>query len=147
MTRKEGFNMTPNGHDYSKEYGLHKYSDDPHHTQDCQHGCGCWAGPARSGGPVGLDPLGGECPNNPKSGERLSGNADYEIVVERRISALETRVYNAEQLLKQVEPGEIDLAKELQKTKKQLFEEQQRTKRAAEVLVPPQPEEVLSETK
>lgn len=29
----------------------------------CKYGCGCWAGPFRSGGKV--DPF-GPCPNNPK---------------------------------------------------------------------------------
>jgi len=33
------------------------------YTSDCDHGCGCWMGATRSGGPAGLDPL-GECPNN-----------------------------------------------------------------------------------
>lgn len=130
--------MTPNGHDYSREYGPHKYSDDHDHTQDCQHGCGCWAGPARSGGPLGLDPLGGECPNNPKGGERLPGKADYDIVVERRIRGLETRACNAEQLLEAVKPGEIELAKELEKVKRQLAQEKQKARQAAEILLPPE---------
>lgn len=40
----------PSGHIY-----------DEHGTSDCANGCGCWAGPARSGGPDGIDPL-GACP-------------------------------------------------------------------------------------
>lgn len=32
------------------------------YTSDCSNGCGCWAGPSRSGGPDGIDPF-GECPN------------------------------------------------------------------------------------
>jgi hypothetical protein len=33
-------------------------------TSDCRHGCGCWAGPTRSGGPEGIDPF-GDCPRHP----------------------------------------------------------------------------------
>jgi len=33
------------------------------YTSDCEHGCGCWCGLSRSGGPDGADPL-GVCPNN-----------------------------------------------------------------------------------
>ena len=33
-------------------------------TSDCEHGCGCWVGSSRSGGPDGVDPF-GDCPNNP----------------------------------------------------------------------------------
>lgn len=86
----------PNGHDYTKEYGPHEYPAAPDHTSDCKFGCGCWAGPARSGGPLGLDPF-GECPGNPKDGRKLGVNTDYEIVVTRRIRVLESRAYNAEQ--------------------------------------------------
>jgi hypothetical protein len=45
-----------------KKYGPHDYGAEDS-TQDCTHGCGCWAGPSRSGGPV--DPF-GLCPSNPK---------------------------------------------------------------------------------
>lgn len=78
----------PNGHDYSKEYGGHSYPGDRDSTSNCDHGCGCWMGPSRSDGPVGLSPL-GECPGNPKDGEKVGGNADYAIVVERRIRSLQ----------------------------------------------------------
>jgi len=58
----------PNGHDYTRGYGGHDYGENPQGTVDCKLGCGCWAGPARSGGPLGVNPLGGECPNiNPPS--------------------------------------------------------------------------------
>jgi hypothetical protein len=40
--------------------GGHIY--DEQGTSDCANGCGCWAGPSRSGGPEGVDPL-GACPN------------------------------------------------------------------------------------
>ena len=42
-------------------FGPHGYADHDG-TSDCSHGCGCWAGPCRSGGSV--DPL-GPCPMNP----------------------------------------------------------------------------------
>lgn len=42
-------------------FGPHNY---PYYggTSDCSHGCGCWSGQSRSGGPV--DPA-GPCPKNP----------------------------------------------------------------------------------
>src|SRR3989338_557384 len=86
----------PNGHDYSKEYGEHDYPGAPHHTSDCKHHCHCWAGPSNSGGPVGLDTF-GECPGNPKDGKLVGGNADYEIVVHRRIDKLQARAHAAEE--------------------------------------------------
>lgn len=44
------------------KFGLHDYPAKPHRTSNCTYGCGCWAGPVRSGGPV--DPF-GPCPRNP----------------------------------------------------------------------------------
>jgi len=90
----------PNGHDYSKEYGPHKYSHEG--TSDCEHKCGCWMGPSRSDGPIGLDPF-GECPNNPKDGKRLGDKTDHEIVVTRRIRKLESRAYDGEQAIARLE--------------------------------------------
>ena len=90
----------PNGHDNSKEYGSHEYGDKG--TSNCRYECKCWMGPARSGGPIGLDPF-GECPNNPKNGERLGGNDDYEIVVTRRIRALESQSYAGKQAIERLE--------------------------------------------
>lgn len=121
----------PNGHDYGKEYGRHSYREEG--TSDCKYGCGCWAGDANSGGPVGLDPLSGECPNNPKDGKRIGGTADYEIVVTRRIRALEGRMYVGEQAqeklgrIKNTPKGKLaqeveDLRKKLAEDKK-FFEE------------------------
>jgi hypothetical protein len=57
------------GH-YYKAMAVHASSNGPHDfdsdgTSDCKKGCGCWMGPARSGGPV--DPF-GPCPRNPKEG-------------------------------------------------------------------------------
>lgn len=43
-------------------FGPHGY-EFPGRTTNCSFGCGCWAGPWSSGGPV--DPL-GPCPRNPK---------------------------------------------------------------------------------
>lgn len=95
----------PNGRDYTytKEYGPHEYPDAPHGTSDCKFKCGCWAGPSNSGGPLGLDPLCGECPGNPKNGMRLEGNADYMIAVTRRIRKLESENYRLEQELIKLE--------------------------------------------
>jgi hypothetical protein len=44
----------------------------------------------------GARPL-GECPNNPVDGKSLGGDADYEVVVERRIRTLEARAKTAEE--------------------------------------------------
>ena len=45
-------------------FGPHRYTSVCYDgTSDCFHGCGCWMGPYRSGGPV--NPF-GACPNNPK---------------------------------------------------------------------------------
>jgi hypothetical protein len=43
---------------------LYGHAYDEEGTSDCGHGCGCWTGPYRSGGPDGVDPL-GICPNHP----------------------------------------------------------------------------------
>jgi len=88
----EDVNM-PNGHDYLKEYGPHQYRDDG--MGKCQNGCGCYMASAHSGGPIGLDPF-GECPNNPKNGNLFGGNADHEIVVERRIRRLSSELSSAQ---------------------------------------------------
>lgn len=69
--RPEG---VPEGHDWWYEngvkhapkvaplsHGSHHYPGDDG-TSDCSHGCGCWMGPYRSGGPVNP---GGRCPENP----------------------------------------------------------------------------------
>jgi len=107
----------PNGHGH-KEYGEHKYADHDG-TSDCQHGCGCWMGPARSGGPTGLDPF-GICPNNPKDGKLLGGNADYDHVVTERIRNLESQLYWAKEQLEKVKPSKIKLAEELAFVKNEL---------------------------
>ena len=117
----------PNGNDHTREYGGHKYPD-IHTTNDCEHGCGCWAGPTRSGGPLGLDPLKGECPNNPICGERLSDKEDYEIVVVRRIRNLEKRACDAEGMLEDVAPGEIKLVEDLRAAER-IISEQRNTLR------------------
>jgi hypothetical protein len=112
----------PNGHG-PKEYGGHKYAKHDG-TSDCEHGCGCWMGPARSGGPTGLDP-GGTCPKNPKDGKLLGGQADYDHVVTQRIEDLRSRLYKAEDQLKSVKPGELELAKQLASTKQELYAKNQ----------------------
>ena len=107
----------PNGHG-PKEYGGHKYANHDG-TSDCEHGCGCWMGPARSGGPTGLDPF-GTCPNNPTDGKLLGGNADYDCVVTERIRNLSSRLYQAEDQLKRVSPDKTKLADELTLVKAEL---------------------------
>lgn len=97
----------------NKEYGPHKY--DKHGTSNCAHGCKCWAGPSRSGGPLGLDPF-GSCPNNPVDGKLLGGQEDYEEVVLQRIIRAEKRAYETETKLKSVEPGALQLAATLGST-------------------------------
>ena len=109
----------PNGHG-PKEYGGHKYANHDG-TSDCEYGCGCWMGPARSGGPTGLDP-GGTCPKNPKDGEFLGGNADYDHVVTDRIQNLIARLYRTEDRLKRVSPTKAKLADELAFVKTELGE-------------------------
>ena len=54
----------PNGRQHLRyeDFGAHRYSD-PDGTSDCLNRCGCWMGPARSGGPAGVDPF-GCCPGN-----------------------------------------------------------------------------------
>jgi len=47
------------------KFGEHDYDEEG--TSDCKHFCGCWAGPARSGGPV--NPF-GRCPKNPITPEK-----------------------------------------------------------------------------
>ena len=112
----------PNGHGF-KEYGGHQYTDHDG-TSDCKHACGCWMGPARSGGPTGLDPF-GKCPKNPKDGKLLGGNADYDYVVTERIKDLSSRLYKAEDRLERVSPSKAKLADELASAKKKLFEKDQ----------------------
>jgi len=107
----------PNGHGH-KEYGKHKYANHGG-TSNCEYGCGCWMGPARSGGPVGLDPF-GACPNNPEDGKLLGGNADYDYVVTERIRDLTTRLYLAEDRLKRMNPSKVRLSEELEATKSEL---------------------------
>ena len=119
---KKGEISMPNGHG-PKEYGEHQYADHDG-TSDCKHGCGCWMGPTRSGGPTGLDPF-GKCPNNPEDGKLLGRNADYDYVVTERIQDLSSRLYKAEDRLKRVKPSKVKLADELASVRKELFEKNQ----------------------
>jgi len=112
----------PNGHEH-KEYGGHDYPNQDG-TSDCKYGCGCWMGPARSGGPTGLDPF-GDCPKNPADGKLLGGHGDYDYVVTERIESLESRVAHAENRLKKVSPKKSQLADELVQAKLELFKKDQ----------------------
>lgn len=100
----------PNGHG-PKEYGKHKYASNVGKS-DCEYGCGCWMASFQSGGPTGLDPF-GTCPQNPKDGKLLGGNADYNHVVTERIENLSSRLYQTEERLKRVRPTKVKLAEEL----------------------------------
>jgi hypothetical protein len=94
----------PNGYNHDKEYGGHDYDD--HGTSDCRLGCGCWAGPTRSGSKVpGVDPF-GECPMNPKDGKLQISKGDFEIVIERRIRYLQNEAYRFSKALDAVRPDE-----------------------------------------
>ena len=112
----------PNGYG-SKEYGEHKYADDDG-TSDCEYGCECWMGRTNSGGPTGIDPH-GTCPKNPKDGKFLGGTADYDYVVTKRIQDLSSRLYHAEELLRQVSPSQAELANELASVKTELARKNQ----------------------
>lgn len=112
--------LVPNG-DARKEYGPHQYPETLRGTPDCGHKCGCCVGPTMSDGPVGLDPLpGGICPRNPIDGQLLGGQRDYANVVRARIDDLNSRAYNAECLLEQVEPGTIELARQLEEARNEI---------------------------
>ncbi len=106
-----------------KEYGKHKYPNSDG-TSDCKFGCGCWMGPTRSGGPTGLDPF-GKCPKNPKDGELLGGNSDYDYVVTERIRDLESKLRVAEKQLKAVRPSKIKLADQVDTLKAELARKNQ----------------------
>ena len=108
----------PNGRNHKSydDYGPHEYADHDG-TSDCQHGCGCWVGPARSGGPTGISPF-GHCPNNPLDNQKQSGNNDYEDCVNGRIQKLESELHKAKQFVRLVEQArkrtKIDLIKRLE---------------------------------
>ena len=76
------YNDLPEG----KSYGGHSYIDPTKSKKVfCKFGCGCWFSGDSEGGPVGLNPLKGECPGNPLDGKKLGGNLDWATVVVRRI--------------------------------------------------------------
>jgi chromosome segregation ATPase len=81
-------------------------------------------GPARSGGPTGIDPF-GKCPKNPTDGKLLDGNADYDNVVNERIQDLESRLSTAERRLKQISPSKAKLADRLASAEEELFKKKQ----------------------
>ena len=112
----------PNGHG-PKEYGGHQYADHDG-TSVCKHGCRCWMGPARSGGPSGLDPF-GKCPNNPKDGKSLGGSADYDYVVTERIQNLESQLSKAKEQLRATKPSKTNLSNALRSVKTELAEKKQ----------------------
>ncbi|MCH8247046.1 MAG: hypothetical protein IH951_11640 [Bacteroidetes bacterium] len=53
----------------TEKFGSHDFPNE-HGTSDCSYACGCWMGPARSGGKTSPH---GACPNNPKGNEVTDG--------------------------------------------------------------------------
>ncbi|MEO6077946.1 MAG: hypothetical protein ABIP54_04120 [Candidatus Andersenbacteria bacterium] len=102
-----------NYEDAKKQYGPHGYTEEG--TCDCAHGCTCFLGASQSGGPVGVDPLNGECPGNPADGQFLGELRDYAAVVTRRIQSLERALSDARRRLEQVAPEATELAEKLSK--------------------------------
>ena len=124
MKVREGDDDMPNGriHRSLDDFGFHDYGEGEG-TVDCKFGCGCWIGPTRGGGPVGLDhSTFGHCPNNPKQGESRPKD-DYEDCVIGRIRDLEERLHKAqeaERIVKQAKAGtKIGILKEMKKLKEQ----------------------------
>ena len=113
----------PNGRSHKNydDYGPHEYEG--HGTSDCKHGCGCWIGPARSGGPLGIDPF-GACPDNPIDGKKQPGNDDYEDLVNGRIASLKSGLTEALQAVQLVERArkstKLDLVKKLEHAEEKL---------------------------
>lgn len=93
----------PNGRDHLKyeDFGNHEYAKHDG-TSDCAHGCGCWAGPARSGGPVGVDPF-GKCPDNPL--KVIEGYKTIELTEAERLADLvNSRIAYLEKKVSDLEP-------------------------------------------
>jgi len=116
----------PNGRSHKEydNYGQHSYPD-KEGTSDCSYGCGCWMGPARSDGPVGIDPF-GHCPLNPIDGTFQEDNFDYEDCVNGRIRDLESKVYELHRFREIVEGARvrsrIALQKEIERIQQENFE-------------------------
>lgn len=135
----------PNGREHLKyeDFGSHLYYSRQSGTSDCEYGCGCWMGPARSGGPAGVDPF-GKCPGNVQTEIPVSFNAplsEKEIqqdFINGRIAYLEKLVRDLRPFKETVENAEkfsnvglvtefegmkrenIKLANQLQRIKDQL---------------------------
>jgi translation elongation factor EF-1beta len=90
----------PNGYKH-RQYGEHEYPN-PEGTSDCIYGCGCWMGPSRSDGPLGVDPH-GLCPNHPLDDGPLRKGIDYEDLVNQRIRALKIEVKRQEERAEKAE--------------------------------------------
>jgi hypothetical protein len=112
MTKeKQGIKLAYNGEE--RQYGGHSYKTDK--TSDCGHNCGCWAGGFSSGGPSGIDPL-GICPGNRiNSDDPENLKAEIDFMINARIQMTEQRAMIAENLLKDVKPGEIRLVEQIKR--------------------------------
>ena len=134
----------PNGREHLNydDFGKHDYATEG--TSDCSFKCGCWMGPARSGGPAGIDPF-GKCPNNPirnvhSFGDRLLNEDERrDDLINSRIRELEANVFKLKPLKKLIEKakesstidlllrlGKLDeknrsMAKEIARIKTKLF--------------------------
>lgn len=128
----------PNGNHEKKEYGPHEYAKNG--TSNCKYKCGCWAGDCNSGGPVGLDPIGGRCPANPLDGKPLGGNRDHEYVVTERINTLHTNLSTARDRIKELEdaaiPSKTALAKKVRVLEEGLQKAEQKLREVKEIISP-----------
>jgi len=109
----------PNGREHVKydDFGDHEYGN-LDGTSDCQYGCGCWMGPARSNGPMGVDPF-GKCPGNLLDEKSLSEREIMEDFVNGRIAYLEKEIMHLKEfeilVINAKKSSSIDLQKELKK--------------------------------
>jgi hypothetical protein len=114
----------PNGREHLKyeDFGNHRYASH-RGTSDCEYGCGCWMGPARSGSKhAGVAP-GGKCPNNYTKelpldfGKPLSNEQILFDFVNSRIQQLELKVIKLQKsdllVQKAKKSSKIDLLKRL----------------------------------
>lgn len=71
-----------------KYYGSHDYpgcrDENNFYTSDCAHGCDCWMGGSRSGGPDGVDPF-GRCPKHEISADTFVEELEQQIESQKQI--------------------------------------------------------------
>ena len=106
----------PNGRNHLEyeDFGKHEYADHGG-TSDCNYGCGCWMGPARSKGPTGVDPF-GRCPNHPL--KKVEGYSTSELDEKERLADLvNSRIAYLEEKILDLKPYKllVDKAKKSSK--------------------------------